>query len=114
VVTPSGLEGASNPARPSETDATSTENLQAVSVLPIVARRVCSNCSKAAHLAGVAANAVRDFDLDRALELLAGIAALAGGGNTKLPGEHELGPSGDDPRLQRERSGSPRRPSRSR
>lgn len=47
-----------------------TENPAAESATPIHARRVCSKCSKAAHLAALAANAVRNADLSRALELL--------------------------------------------
>jgi hypothetical protein len=63
-----------------------------VSVSHIVARRVCSKCSKlgaATHLAAVAANAVRDYDLDRALELLERIRALGGDEADGTPAKRE-------------------------
>ena len=68
--TPAGFEGAPNHAKPSETEPVPTENSKSGSVTNIHARRVCSKCSKVAHLAAVAANAVRNGDLFRALELL--------------------------------------------
>jgi hypothetical protein len=43
--------------------------------LRIDARRGCSKCSKTAHLALIAANAVRNGDLYRALDILDQIAA---------------------------------------
>ena len=55
-----------------------TENPAAESATPIHARRVCSKCSKAAHLAALAANAVRNADLHRALELLDALQAGLG------------------------------------
>jgi len=73
--TPAGFEGARNSAKPSETDVPPTENQKEGSVTHILARRGCSKCSKAAHLALIAANAVRNGDLFRALELLDEVAA---------------------------------------
>jgi hypothetical protein len=72
--TPAGFEGARDHAKPSETEPAPTENAKSGSVTHIVARRGCSKCSKAAHLALVAANAVRNGDLYRALEILEGMA----------------------------------------
>jgi hypothetical protein len=60
--------------KPSETEVAPTENQKSGSVTHILARRGCSKCSKAAHLALVAANAVRNGDLYRALEVLDEIA----------------------------------------
>ena len=70
VVTPSGLEMAPGSATVSDDPPSPTENPAAESATPIHARRVCSKCSKAAHLAALAANAVRNADLSRAIELL--------------------------------------------
>src|SRR5258708_9054772 len=79
LATPAGIEGARNHAKPSETEPVPTEKLKSVSVSHIVARRGCSKCSKAAHLALVAANAVRNGDLYRALEILEEVAGVAAG-----------------------------------
>jgi len=75
MATPAGFENARDCAKPSETESSPTESGAAGSVLRIDARRGCSKCSKTAHLALIAANAVRNGDLYRALDILDQIAA---------------------------------------
>ena len=79
LATPAGFEDARNDAKPSETDVAPSENPELGSVTPIVARLGFSKCSKTAHLAMVAANAVKNGDLDRALEILDEIKVMGVG-----------------------------------
>ena len=85
--TPAGFEGARNSAKPSDTEVAPPENQKSGSVTHLLARRGCSRCSKAAHLALIAANAVRNGDLFKALELLEEVAARDG--NTRASEQRE-------------------------
>jgi hypothetical protein len=71
------LENARDHAKPSETEPSPSENGAPGSVSHIDAPPGCSKCSKAAHLARIAANAVRNGDLYRALEVLEEIGRSA-------------------------------------
>jgi hypothetical protein len=76
VVTPSGLESASNAAKHHENSESPTESL----LQPIAKRRLTKReCSKVAKLAILAGNAVRNADLHRALELIDEIRVICEG-----------------------------------
>jgi len=60
-----------------------TENSKSKSVKPIVTRRVCSKCSKTARLALLARNAVKNYDLQRALDLLEEIQEMQENGGSE-------------------------------
>ena len=76
VVTPSGLESGPNTAKDHENSESPTENL----LLPKPKKRFTKrDGSKVAKLAILAANAVRNADLHRALELIEEIRVIGEG-----------------------------------
>jgi hypothetical protein len=78
-VTPSGLESASNTAKLHENSESPSANL----LPPVVKRRFTKrDGSKVAKLAILSANAVRNCDLHRALELIEEIREIGEGGAT--------------------------------
>jgi hypothetical protein len=78
-VTPSGLESASNAAKDHEDSQSPTEN-----EAPAEAKKRFTKAdgSKVAKLASLAANAVRNADLHRALDLIDEIQAIGKGNGT--------------------------------
>lgn len=75
-MTPSGFESVRNSVRPHEKSSSPTEN---GSEGPSRKRAVKLSGSKVAKLAKIAANAVRNYDLGRAIEVLEELERLAEG-----------------------------------
>jgi hypothetical protein len=73
-VTPSGIESVRNSARPHENSSSPTEN---GSKRASRKRVVTLSGSKVANLAKIAANAVRNYDLSRGIEVIEEIRRLA-------------------------------------
>jgi hypothetical protein len=77
LATPTGFESSSNVAKPSEDSVSPSEN----SRLPDTKKRFTkADGSKVAKLAILAANAVKNVDLHRALELIEEIRLVGEGG----------------------------------
>jgi hypothetical protein len=78
LATPAGFEATEIIAKKCETGPASTEKENSTSVSHGLAGSGCSKCSKTARLALVAANAVKNGDLFRAMEVLGMMAGKFG------------------------------------
>jgi hypothetical protein len=74
-VTPPGIEGAENITKPNEDRSSPTKNPRSAASSRGLTKR---SGSKVAKLAAMAANALRNLDLDRAMELIEQIRATCG------------------------------------